>query len=96
VLHAHRALREFEEEFNRFPTRTALGNCREDVDGYPTSIARPSLWGTPMFTDRAGNEAINDAARDLPVVQVLELCGTTALRCCTTGTALQCALVAVA
>jgi hypothetical protein len=31
-----------------------------------------------MFTDRAGNEAINDAARDLPVVQVLELFRTTA------------------
>jgi hypothetical protein len=44
-----------------------------------------------MFTDRAGNEAINDAARDLPVVQVLELCRTTALRPFTTGAALtQC------
>jgi hypothetical protein len=67
----HRALREYEDEFDRYPTRTALGNCQAAIDGYPTSIARPNLWGTPMFTDRAGNEAINDAARDLPVVQVL-------------------------
>ena len=67
------ALRQFEDEFNRYPTRTALGNCQAAIDGYPTSVARPSLWGTPMFTDRDGNEAINDAARDLPVVQVVHI-----------------------
>jgi hypothetical protein len=64
-----RALREFEDTFRRFPTRTVLGSCGP-VDGFPASISRPSLFGTPMFTDRAGNAAINNAAMDLPVAQV--------------------------
>jgi hypothetical protein len=41
-----------------------------DVDGYPSSLARPSLWQTPMFTDQAGNEAFNNQDMELPIVKV--------------------------
>jgi hypothetical protein len=65
----HDARRRFEQAFKRYPTRKVMGTCG-DVDGFPSSIARPALFQTPMFTDRAGDEAENDAARDLRVVQV--------------------------
>jgi hypothetical protein len=65
-----RARRDFEQAFQRYPTRTPLGTCG-DVRNFPSSISRPSLFSTPMFTDFDGNEAINNAAMDLRVVQVL-------------------------
>jgi hypothetical protein len=63
------ARRDFEQAFVRYPTRTPLGTCG-DVHGFPSSVSRPSLFSTPMFTDFDGNEAINNAAMDLRVVQV--------------------------
>jgi hypothetical protein len=59
----------FEQAFQRYPTRTPLGTCG-DVNNFPSSISRPALFSTPMFTDFDGNEAINNAAMDLRVVQV--------------------------
>eukprot|EP00953_Heterococcus_sp_UTEX-ZZ885_P026890 14485-Heterococcus_DN1.PRE.1 len=63
-----RARRDFEQAFQRYPTRTPLGTCG-DVRNFPSSISRPTLFSTPMFTDFDGNEAINNAAMDLRVVQ---------------------------
>eukprot|EP00611_Tribonema_gayanum_P001801 TRINITY_DN11313_c0_g1_i2.p1 TRINITY_DN11313_c0_g1~~TRINITY_DN11313_c0_g1_i2.p1 ORF type:complete len:754 (-),score=205.37 TRINITY_DN11313_c0_g1_i2:1682-3943(-) len=54
-----------------FPTRKILGTCG-DVGSWPTSIARPALFSTPMFTTKAGVEANNNAAGDLPVVKTYE------------------------
>jgi hypothetical protein len=41
-----------------------------DVDGYPSSIARPALFQTPMFTDQQGREDFNNEAMSLPIVKV--------------------------
>jgi hypothetical protein len=68
-----RARREFEQAFQRYPTRTPLGTCGP-VRNFPNSISRPHLFNTPMFTDFDGNEAINNAAMDLRVVQVCLIC----------------------
>ncbi|KAG5178679.1 hypothetical protein JKP88DRAFT_273957 [Tribonema minus] len=63
----HAAWGDYVKANKLYPTHTVLGSCTKPVDGYTTSLARPALFETPMFTDKAGTVAHNNAHMDLPV-----------------------------